>query len=146
MQRKTPLRPQRRAPAQIRRKRCQICHDLNPRGHSSSTYNTEADTTASASLSIVLDLFGLARVKDVAEGGCRFCHVLVQALDALSAGWKGSSRKAFAHLTEKGTIKVEIDSDKWKGDLIEIYAGSGKRLSCGPVQLIRVVLLPARPI
>ncbi|PVI07913.1 HET-domain-containing protein [Periconia macrospinosa] len=127
MQRKKKaLWPQRRSTTQTRHKRCQICHDLDPRGHAGSTYNSEAENPL-ASLSVVLDLFSLAKTKDTREGGCRFCNVLIQALDALSPGWRESFQKAFMNLNEKGTINIEIDSEKWKGEMIEIYAGSASR-------------------
>ncbi|CAI6338355.1 unnamed protein product [Periconia digitata] len=127
MQRKKALWPQRRSTTQARRKRCSICHDLDPRGHASSVYNSESEKAVLANLSVVLDLFSLAKTKDLREGGCRFCNVLIQALDALSIGWNGSSRRAFMHLQEKGTIQIELDNEKWRGELVEMYAGSASR-------------------
>ncbi|KAF2635917.1 HET-domain-containing protein [Massarina eburnea CBS 473.64] len=119
--------PHRRSTTQIRRKPCQICHNLNPRGHPSSVYSVESEEAALASLSLVLDSSSLAKTKDTQEGGCRFCAVLCQALDAFSQGWRDTLQRVNVDLKEKGTIKVGLDANRWKGERIEIYAGSASR-------------------
>jgi hypothetical protein len=76
-------------------------------------------------LSLVLDALSLARTKDTKEGGCRFCGVLVQALDAFFEDWRGVRQRVSVDVQEKGSIKVGIDGERWKCELVEIYAGSG---------------------
>ena len=110
------------------RKPCRLCHNLDPRSHSSSLYNTESDEKAFASLSLVLDALDLGKTKDPKEGGCRFCGVLVQALDAFLEDWRGTRQRVLIDIKEKGTVKVGIDGDKWKREQVEIYTGSGRRL------------------
>ncbi|KAF1960007.1 HET-domain-containing protein [Byssothecium circinans] len=125
--RKTLRQTQRQSSGQNRRKPCRICHNLDPRGHASSAYSAESEKDALASLSLVLDAFELAKTKDPKEGGCRFCNVLCQALDAFSNGWRGARQRVNVDLKEKGTIKVQVDEDRWRGESIEIYAGSASR-------------------
>jgi len=88
-------------------------------------YSVESERDPLASLSLVLDALSLAKTKDPKEGGCRFCGVLVQALDAFFEEWRGVRQRVSVDLKEKGTIKVGIDGEKWKRELVEIYAGSG---------------------
>jgi hypothetical protein len=75
-------------------------------------------------LSLVVDALTLSKTKDVAHRGCRFCNVLIQALDAFSEEWRGARAKINVELKEKSTIKLSIDGEQWKGEIIEIYAGS----------------------
>ena len=123
-QRQSLRQPQRRLSGQSRRK-CRTCHNLDPRGHSSSVYSTESEKSPLASLSLVLDALSLARTKDSKEGGCRFCDILVQALDAFFEDWRGVRQRVCVDVKEKGTIKVGIDGERWKRELVEIYAASG---------------------
>ncbi|KAF2690681.1 HET-domain-containing protein [Lentithecium fluviatile CBS 122367] len=119
--------PVRQLSGQTRRKPCRTCNNLDPRGHSSSMYNAESEKTPLASLSLVLDALSLAKTKDPKEGGCRFCGVLVQALDAFFENWRGVRQRVCVDLKEKGSIKVGIDGEEWKRELVEIYAGSASR-------------------
>jgi hypothetical protein len=126
---KSLRKPQRQSPAQRSRKPCRICHNLDPRGHSSSVYSTESDKAALASLSLVLDALSLAKTKDPKEGGCRFCDVLCQALDAYFEGWRGARERINIDLKEKGSIELEVDENRWNGERIEIYGGAGRNVS-----------------
>jgi hypothetical protein len=114
------------------RKRCRTCNNLDPRGHGSSVYASEAAKEPTARLDLVLDALALARTKSTDCGGCRFCNVLVQTLDAFFQKWRGARCRVNVSLKEKGTIKVSIDDERWKGEIVEIYAGSGRFpfLSC----------------
>ncbi|KAF2183407.1 HET-domain-containing protein [Zopfia rhizophila CBS 207.26] len=107
---------------QLRRKPCRICHNLDPRGHSSSVYQMESSKKASTSLTLVLD--GLSLQKN---HSCRFCGVLTQALDAFFEGWRGKRGRFTVDLTEKRSIKVRIDDGASKSEIVEIYAGSASR-------------------
>jgi hypothetical protein len=51
--------------------------------------------------------------------------VLIQALDAFFEKWRGGGVKINVEIMEKATIKVSIDGDRYKGEVVEIYAGSG---------------------
>jgi hypothetical protein len=124
--RKALRQPQRKLSAQTRRTLCKTCHNLDPRGHPSSEYS---DLNAPlASLSLVLDATVLSKIKDTKEGGCRFCDVLVQALDVFFEDWRGTRQRVCIDIKEKGSIKVGIDGERWRRDLVEIYAGSGTYL------------------
>jgi hypothetical protein len=116
------------------RKRCQFCNSLDPRGHANSTYPDEAGKGSKASLNLIVDALTLSKTKDVNSRGCRFCNVLVQSLDAFFDKWRGSRAKVNVELKEKGTIKVSMDGERWKGEIIEIYAGSGRLslICCAP--------------
>ena len=114
------------ATGQSQRKRCRICNSLDPRGHASSIYLDEAGKESRASLSLVVDGLTLSQTKDVSNRGCRFCNVLVQALDAFFEKWRDSRVRVNVDIKEKSTIKLSIDGERWKGEMIEIYAGSGR--------------------
>jgi hypothetical protein len=107
------------------RQRCRTCNNLDPRGHSSSILPDEDEKDSKARLSLVIDALALSKTKDVVHRGCRFCNVLVQALDTFFEKWRGARTKLSVEMKEKSTIKVSIDGEQWKGEIIEIYAGSG---------------------
>jgi len=137
---KSLRRPVRPTPSsstgQSQRKRCQICNSLDPRGHTSSIYLDEAGKESKASLSLIVDALTLSKTKDVNGRGCRFCNVLVQSLDVFFEKWRGSRARVNVDMKEKSTIKVSLDGERWKGEIIEIYAGSGKsRLLCPPCSI-----------
>jgi hypothetical protein len=111
---------------QPQRQRCRTCNNLDPRGHASSVHPDGVDRHAKIHLSLVIDALKLSKTKDVAHRGCRFCNVLIQALDAFFGGWRGARAKINVEIVEKATIKVSIDVERWKGETIEIYAGSGR--------------------
>ncbi|KAF2846282.1 HET-domain-containing protein [Plenodomus tracheiphilus IPT5] len=129
---KSLRRPVRRASSssttkQSQRKRCSICNNLDPRNHQSSVYQTEASKDPRASLHLVIDTFTLIKTKDASKGGCRFCIVLILALDAFLGNWRGARTKVNLELREKGTVKINLDGDRWKNEIVEIYAGSASR-------------------
>lgn len=125
---KSLRRPHRQPAAQTRRTPCRTCHNLDPRGNPSSVYSSESTKGAPASLSLVLDILSLAKTNDAKEGGCRFCNVLVQALDAFFDGWRTCRQRVNVDMREKGSITVCIDSLRWSHELVEIYAASGRVL------------------
>jgi hypothetical protein len=77
-------------------------------------------------LTLIIDALTLSQIKDVSRRGCRFCNVLVQALDAFFEKWRGARAKINVDIVEKSTVKVSMDGERWKGEIIEIYAGSGR--------------------
>lgn len=109
---------------QLQRRRCRICNNLDPRDHPSSVYPDDGTKGSKAILNLVIDALSLARTKDVSNRGCRFCNVLVQISDAFFENWRGSRSKLNVEIKQQGTIKVSLDGDRWKGELVEIYAGS----------------------
>jgi hypothetical protein len=111
---------------QPQRRRCRTCNNLDPRGHTGSIHPDEVEKDTKARLSLVVDALALSKTKDVVHRGCRFCNVLVQALDAFFEKWRGARVKINVELKEKSTIKLSIDGGQWKGEIIEIYAGSGR--------------------
>jgi hypothetical protein len=115
------------ATGQPQRQRCRTCNNLDPRGHASSTYIDEAGKDPKAHLSLVIDALVLSKTKDVTRRGCRFCNVVIQALDAFFEKWRGARVRINVALREKATVKVSIDGERWRGEVIEIYAGSGRR-------------------
>jgi hypothetical protein len=112
--------------SQPQRRRCRTCNNLDPRGHAGSIHPDEAEKDNKARLNLVIDALTLSKTKDVVHRGCRFCNVLIQALDAFLEKWRGARVKINVELKEKATIKLSIDGEQWKGEIIEIYAGSGR--------------------
>jgi hypothetical protein len=89
-------------------------------------YPDDTAKESKARLSLVIDGLSLSKTKDVSNRGCRFCNVLIQGLDAFFGAWRGARARIHVDIKEKGTIKVSIDDERWNGEVIEIYAGSGK--------------------
>lgn len=111
---------------QPQRGRCRTCNNLDPRGHAGSIHPDGVEKDTKARLSLVVDSLGLSKTKEVANRGCRFCNVLIQALDAFFEKWRGARVKINVELKEKSTIKLSIDGEQWKGESIEIYAASSR--------------------
>jgi hypothetical protein len=103
-----------------------MCNNLDPRGHASSVYQSDSLKGGTTSLTLVLDALSLSRTKLPAERGCRFCYVLIQALDAFFDDWRGSRQQITINIREKGSIKVGINGARWEGELIEIFSGAGR--------------------
>ena len=112
------------------RRRCPTCNNLDPRGHVNSTQDAESLKEPRASLALVLDALALANINSTTRGGCRFCAVLVQALDAFFEAWRGARCRVNVNIREKGTIRVSLDGVQWTNQMIEIYAGSGRQCIC----------------
>ena len=110
------------------RSKCVRCNNLDPRGHPSSTYQSESSKTTLASLTIVIDTIRLANNRTSSNGKptCRYCEVLAHALDAFFQGWRTFRGRALVDIKEKGRIRVSIDKESWKFEQVEIFAGSGK--------------------
>lgn len=117
-----PKTLRRKATALPGRKKCQTCHNLSPRDHPSSVYDIESATRVRARLSLVLDAFIVSRTATPKEGGCRFCYALCQALDAFFEDWRNTRQRINVDIEEKGAIMVGLDQEKWKGELVKIYA------------------------
>lgn len=109
------------------RKRCRTCNNLDPRDHTSSIYPDEDEKNTKARLTLTVDALAFSKTKGVAQGGCRFCNAITQALDAFFREWRGARLKISLELREKGTIKVSIDSKRRRGEIVELYAGSGRQ-------------------
>lgn len=122
-------RPVRRASSTgtVPRRKCRLCNNLDPRGHVNSVQDAESLREPRSSLSLILDALALSTVKAASNGGCRFCVVLAQALDAYCEGWRGIRCKIEVDIKEKGTIKVRLNGAQWAKQAVEIYAGSGRR-------------------
>ncbi|KAF2002670.1 HET-domain-containing protein [Amniculicola lignicola CBS 123094] len=113
--------------SQPRRNICKQCHNLDPRGHTSSVCESESSKEVTSNLTLILDALQLQRTKETTDGGCRFCRVLIKALDNFFDDWKGFRGRIILGMKEKGTIKISIDGNTWRGKLIEIYAESASR-------------------
>jgi hypothetical protein len=124
-----PAKRQGSATSVSRRKTCRFCNNLDPRGHPNTIYQSEGSKDATASLTLVLDAFELSRTKAPIDKGCRFCDVVVQALDTFCGDWRGARRRIVVDIKEKGVIRVNVDGEKWKGEAVEIYAASGRESS-----------------
>ncbi|KAH7125641.1 heterokaryon incompatibility protein-domain-containing protein [Dendryphion nanum] len=128
--------------AQSQRTKCPRCHNLDPRGHRNSTYQAESAKESLASLSLVIDALSLSRnqVSSSSKPDCRFCMVLVQALDAFFQGWRTFRGRVLLDIQEKSRIRVGIDTERWKNEQIEIFTGSAPQSalpSLGSVLRIR---------
>lgn len=128
------------------RRKCRMCNNLDPRGHTNSIQDTEALEEPRATLDLVIDALALSNVKPATNGGCRFCTVLIQALDAFFDKWRGARCRVKLNIKEKGTIKVSLDGSRWVNQMIEIYAGSGRH--CVPpisiLSIARSLFPPSR--
>jgi hypothetical protein len=113
--------------AGTQRRKCRTCNNLDPRGHVSSAQDTESLREPRSTLNLVIDTLALSNVEPATNGGCRFCTVLVQALDAFFDAWRGARCRVNVNIREKGTIKVSLDGERWTKQMIEIYAGSGRQ-------------------
>jgi hypothetical protein len=114
---------------QSQRQRCRTCNNLDPRGHASSIYPDDHEKDSKARLTLSIDALSLSKTKDVAQRGCRFCNAIIQSLDTFFENWRGSRIRINIEIREKATIKVSLDGETWKGEVIEIYAGSGRQKS-----------------
>jgi len=115
-----------------------MCNHLDPKGHASSIYETEAVKEPRASLSLVLDALSLAKVR---ESGCRFCYVVVLVLDAFFSGWRSARAKVHVDIKEKATIKISLGGKRWKDEIAEIYAAPGRlQFSMADVALLHNML------
>jgi hypothetical protein len=123
-----PSRPSQRSAtsSSTYRKRCRTCNNLDPRGHSMTVHQIEGAKDLKASLTLVLDPLSLSRTRLPSDGGCRYCAVLVSALDTFFEGWRSVRQKILLDLKEKSSIKVSIEVEKWCHEAVEIYAGSGR--------------------
>ena len=108
------------------RKKCRTCNNLDPRGHTNSIEDAEAQKDPRVSLNLVLDALALSNIGSTTSGGCRFCAVLAQVLDAFFDKWRGSRCRVNVNLKEKETIKVSLDGAQWANQMVEIYSGSGR--------------------
>ena len=111
------------------RKRCRTCNNLDPRGHPMTVHQTEAGKDVKASLTLVLDPLSLSRTRSPSDGGCRYCAVLISALDTFFEGWRSVRQKLLLDLKEKSSIKVSIEVEKWNHEAVEICVGSGRGIS-----------------
>lgn len=93
-------KPQRRA-----RRRCKRCNNLDPRSHDATVHNDRG----TAQLTLSIEVWDLKRVND-GRLECRFCGLIVRALEECWVGWK---RK--------------------KGVLVEVGEGKAVRLRVMPV-------------
>ena len=107
-----------------------MCNNLDPRGHTNSIQDVEVQKSPRASLDLVLDALALSNIRSPTSGGCRFCNVLAQALDAYFGKWRGIRCRVNVYLKEKGTIKVSLDCAQWANQMVEIYSGSGRCCNC----------------
>ncbi|KAF2669096.1 HET-domain-containing protein [Microthyrium microscopicum] len=100
---------------------CPICNNLDPRNHPSSRHRDTPGRNASASqdvsLYLPLDALSLARTRRK----CRFCDVLVQALDGCLPD-RGSRRaKMGLEIGWKKSVRISVFDG---GDVVEVYRGS----------------------
>jgi hypothetical protein len=103
------------------RKRCRLCHNLDPLGHIATSYEGDAAKPI-ANLSLAIDAFRLGRVEDA---GCRFCLLICQALDGIVKDWRRERAPLQLHIVEKGTITLQVQRPTSESILLEIYSPSG---------------------
>lgn len=106
------------------RKFCKLCHNLDPRSHLNTVYETESKEPR-ATLTLVLDAVALSRSKKPNDGGCRFCNVISQALGGFYKSWDKTGQRIYVELQEKGTIKVALDGSSNREEAVELSAASG---------------------
>jgi len=100
----------------VPRQKCQLCNNLDPCDHVSTSVNDKKKATAQLSLAI-----DASRLRRVSEGGCRFCLLLCQALDKSVGEWRKVKSK------EVGHVGVEIEEGKplivrFQDEILQIYA------------------------
>jgi hypothetical protein len=110
------------------RKRCRMCHNLDPLGHIATSYHTDSAKPI-AHLYLAVDAFRLSRVE---QAGCKFCLLICQALDGTEKEWRRERAPIQLHIVEKGTVTLQIRKPTSEPVLLEIYAQSGMcTFTCG---------------
>jgi hypothetical protein len=117
---------------------CPICNNLDPRDHVSTRY-ADAPTSAigkrkrgsnstnaekACALTLPIDTRDLL----LRSEQCRFCAVLVAALEAVVDGWndkKKQMRSLVLEIKWKGTIRILLPAEK---EVVEIYGGLGESI------------------
>ncbi len=98
--------------------KCKLCHNLDPRGHSFASYDAEG---GGASTTIKIDAFSLARQP---AGACRFCQVLVDALDALKMQWQQLREPIRVDLALEQPIRIWVPCSTGER-FVEVYSPKG---------------------
>jgi len=111
------------------RRPCRLCHNLDPRGHPQSVCPDPNTKIAATSLTLVVDGLELQRIQ---SKGCRFCHVIVQALDGFCKEWKKSRGRVVLEMVEKGPVKITLDDSTLGEVSVELSASSGKWVFAAP--------------
>ncbi|KAF2143460.1 uncharacterized protein K452DRAFT_350467 [Aplosporella prunicola CBS 121167] len=111
---------------------CRTCNNLDPRGHSSTFYDTESTSRSIASLTLIVDALSLKRSRE----NCPRCHLVAEALDAHSKDWKTSRPPVLLELTEHAPIRITLQLSRSSSEKVEIYASSNtprpwSTLGCG---------------
>ncbi|OCK76096.1 HET-domain-containing protein [Lepidopterella palustris CBS 459.81] len=107
-----------------RKGHCNVCNNLDSRGHPNTGYHVENKKRVGTSLTLVLDGLTLRKSRD---HGCGYCILLCQALDAIFKEWQTSRGRISVDLAEKVPIRVFIDGLEFNGAGLEVYAPSGSR-------------------
>jgi Heterokaryon incompatibility protein (HET) len=100
--------------------RCKLCNNLDPKGLSFTFYDPESSF---CSATINVDPLGLAKVS---HNGCRFCRVLIQALDGLVSGWRKAREPLRVDLASGKPIRItvpEVGEKKY----VELYCPKDRR-------------------
>ncbi len=109
-------------------KKCKVCNNLDPRGHRNSHTDTESGRTT---LCCAIDPLDLVAVR---ENGCRFCRLLIRALDRLVKDWRRMRTAIIVDLVDGKTIKVTFTRSKEK-KWLEIYSPKGQSSPINPFGL-----------
>ena len=123
----------------VKTRKCATCNNLDPRDHRSTCYRdvhisnvsrkskSKISEIGSSNLSLPLDLWRLARLEDNGRE-CRFCRVLVQALDAFLPEWKRRRTGIMLELGWKAPIKLILEEGD-ASSIVEIFSKAGTSIS-----------------
>ncbi|KAF2204730.1 hypothetical protein GQ43DRAFT_446555 [Delitschia confertaspora ATCC 74209] len=100
---------------------CCVCHNLDPHGHPNTEYHTESSKRVGPGLTLVLDGLESQRTQN---SDCRFCGILIQALDGFWKDWKTSRNRVTIDIVEQGPITVGMSGPKLMVTIIELAASS----------------------
>jgi hypothetical protein len=126
---------------------CPICNNLDPRDHVSTRYadaptsiigkRKRGSSSTNAEKACALTLPIDTRDLILRSEQCRFCAVLVAALDAVVDGWKDKKKQMRSLVLEikwKGTIRILLPNEK---EVVEIYGGLGESISLVALSMMK---------
>jgi hypothetical protein len=100
-------------------RKCKVCNNLDPRGHRNTYTDTESGLVT---LCCAIDP---RRLATLLQNDCRFCRLLINALNELVKDWRSMRTAIVMDLADKKAIKVtftQSEEKKW----LEIYSPKGR--------------------
>ena len=107
------------------RVKCSQCNELDPRGHSYSSYSDtlksrrhNSSAKHDVQLSLPIDTLRLSRPN---EKGCRYCRLLGKALDSFLPDWRRRRPPITIDLAWAKPVRLTVKTSHEKSTILEIY-------------------------